>query len=162
LGQQLGNWKARMAESLRDKHIRDMGPELGAQYSALMKDVIELHEKWNQYLKLYKSPEIVELLNKVADHLFGVIQRSLGEDVLLNLARLTDKTQSCGKDNLTLQRLPALITDAALASEVRGLVEGACKACDAARNWRHRHLAHKGSRPFTSNFRNPALARGTP
>ena len=35
------------AEQVRDRHIRDMGRELGCVYSALMNDVTLLHAKWS-------------------------------------------------------------------------------------------------------------------
>ena len=94
------------AEQVREKHLRDMGPELGAVYNALDRDVAWLHAKWNQYRQLYaRSPERIALLNQVAGHFFGVVQDTLFEDVLLHLARLTDPAKSVGNENLTLKRL---------------------------------------------------------
>ena len=132
------------SEDIRREHIRDMGAELGAVYNALWNDAVWLHAKWNLYRQLYAhSPERVALLNKVAGHFFGVIQDAVVEDILLNLARLNDPPRSRGRDNLTLQRLPELITDAPLASELQGVVEAASKACEPMRSWRNRRLAHR-------------------
>ena len=131
------------AEQVRDRHIRDMGRELGCVYSALMNDVTLLHAKWRQYKQLYAhSRERVALLNEVSGYFFGVVQRTLWENVLLSLARLTDPPKSVGKDNLTLERLPDLIGNPKLACELKGLVEAVHKACKSARTWRHRRLAH--------------------
>lgn len=133
------------AEQVREKHIRDMGSALGEVYNALDNEVAWLHAKWNQYRELYaRSPDRIRVLNEVAGHFFGVIQDTLFEDVLLHLSRLTDPPRSTKKkENLTLQRLPDLVPDKALAAEVKGLVEAAVTACDSARDWRNRRLAHR-------------------
>jgi AbiU2 len=132
------------AEQVREKHIRDMGPELGAVYNALSNDVAWLHAKWNQYRQLYaRSPERIDFLNTVAGHFFGMIEDILLEDILLHSARLTDPPMSVGKGNLTLRRIPELVADVALRSELEELVEVAGKACESPRAWRHRRLAHR-------------------
>ena len=131
-------------EQVREKHLRDMGPELGPVYNALDNDVAWLHAKWNQYRQLYAHfPERVALLNQAAGHFFGVIQHTLFEDVLLHLARLTDSPKSVGKETLPLQRLPELVKDSGLSAELKGLVEVALKACESVRDWRNRRLAHR-------------------
>ena len=133
------------AEQVRGQRVRDMGPDLGAVFNELWDDIAWLHAKWNLYRQLYaRSPERIAFLNKVASHFFGVVQDTLYEDVLLNLARLTDPPQSGpGRDNLTLRSLPQLIADPALCSEMKRLVEAARRACEAPRAWRHRHIAHR-------------------
>ena len=128
------------AEQVREKHIRDMGPKLGVVYDLLWNEVVWLHAKWIQYRQLYAhSPERVAFLNNVAGHFFGVVQRTLLDDVLLHLARLSDPPKS---NRLTLQRLPKLALDPALGKELKGLVQAACRACDSARSSRNRRIAH--------------------
>ena len=132
------------AEQVLEQHIRDMGTDLGTLYTALVNEVIWVHAKWTQYQQLYaRSSERIALLNDVAGHFFGIIQDSLLEDVILHLTRLTDPPQSLGKDNLTLQRLHAFISDARLAKEVNDLVQAVVVACESARKWRNRQLAHR-------------------
>jgi hypothetical protein len=63
--------------------------------------------------------------------------------MLLHLCRLTDPPASKGKHNLTVQRLPGLITDSTFRNEMRELVEEAVKATAFARDWRNRHIAHQ-------------------
>lgn len=131
------------AEEVRDQCLQAMGTELGSAYCALRNEVAWLHAKWKQYRQLYaRSPKRIELLNQAASHLFGVIQASLLEDVVLHIARLTDPPQSAGKDNLSLRRLPALISEGKLAAEVEVLLEIALNACKSVRVWRNRQLAH--------------------
>src|SRR5207249_4795011 len=112
-GNPMGEYKS--AEQVLEQHIRDIGAELGALYNALTNEVAWVHAKWSQYQQLYaRSPERIAFLNEVAGPFFGVIQDALLEDVVLHLARLTDPPKSMGKDNLTLQRLPALISNVQL------------------------------------------------
>ena len=133
------------AQQLLEQHKRDMGPELGTIYNTLRNEVKWAHAKWSQYQQLYvHSPERIALLNKVAGFFFALIQDSLLESVILDLARLTDPPQSMGKDNLTLLRLPNKIeSNPLLKAEVNALVHAALAACESARAWRHRRLAHR-------------------
>jgi hypothetical protein len=70
---------------------------------------------------------------------------------------LTDKTGFGKKEKLTVQSLPALISDETFRAEVRYLVGEAVKATAFARDWRDRHIAHrnlslalkKGAKPLT-------------
>lgn len=132
-----------LAEQVREKHIRDMGPELGSVYHELSDEVAWLHAKWNQYRQLFgHSPERVELLNTVGSHFFHIVQDALWDNVILHIARLTDPIKSSGKDNLTLLRLPEVIPNAALKEEVKALVDAALLSSSFARDWRNRKLAH--------------------
>ena len=127
-----------------EQHIRDMGTDLGTLYNVLTNEVAWVHAKWAQYQQLYtRSSEQITLLNEVARHFFGIIQDALLEDIILHLAKLTDPPQSMGKDNLTLRRLPAFISNAQLTAEVTDLVEAARAACESSRAWRNRRLAHR-------------------
>jgi hypothetical protein len=108
-------------------------------YHALWNDVVRLHAKWDQYVQLYgRSPERVALLNKAAAHLSWVIQETMHDEILLHMTRLTDRR----KDTLSLRRLPKLVPDAALASELKGLVETAVSACHSAKAARDKRIAH--------------------
>jgi hypothetical protein len=82
-------------------------------------------------------------LNEIAAFFFRVVQDVLLEDILLHLARLIDPPKSANKPNLTIERLPGLIADPALAQDVRKLVQNAANRCSFAREWRHRHLAYR-------------------
>jgi len=135
-------------EELRDRHIREMGAELGAIYHVISNEVAGLHAKWEQYCRLFATSERrVKLLNETAGYFFRLIQDTFFEDVVLGLARLTDSIQigrgKKAQENLTLQRLPSLIPDPRLRQDLEGLVEAALDACDAPRAWRNKRLAHR-------------------
>src|SRR5574337_1133258 len=129
----------RSAEQVLEQHIRDMGTDLGTLYNVLTNEVAWVHAKWTQYQQLYAhSPERITLLNETAGHFFGIIQDALFEDVILHLARLTDPPQSMRKHNLTLCRLPPLISHTQLRAGVTDLVKTAQAACESVREWRNR------------------------
>jgi hypothetical protein len=60
----------------------------------------------------------------------------------MHLCRVTDRTKTVGKDNLTIRLLPDLVTSQQLRDELEHLVQVVCDATDFARDWRNRRLAH--------------------
>lgn len=132
------------ADEVRAEQLAILGADLGTFYGALQYEVTWCHAKWQQYRILFAhTDQRVDLLNEAAGFFFKVVQDVMWEDVLLHVARLTDPPKSAGKANLTIHRLPDLVTDSVLASEVRALAESASLKCAFAREWRHRHLAHR-------------------
>jgi hypothetical protein len=57
-------------------------------------------------------------------------------------ARLTDVPKTQGKNNLTIQNLPALV-DAKIKDAIKVLVDGAVNEAQFCRDWRNRHIAHR-------------------
>ncbi len=134
----------RTPEEVRARHVETMGEALGLTFDALYQDIVWLHARWAEFRKLFgKSPERIAILNESAPYFFHLIQDTLFEDVVLHIARVTDSERSCGRDNLTLQRLPRLVEDAALRTEVDVLLAVALDASAFARAWRNRRLAHR-------------------
>ena len=132
----------RSAEQLLERHIRDMGEELGRVYNELSSELSRLYLKWDLYRQLYaRSPRRIELLNQAAGYLFSVLQRALIDDVLLHLGRLTDAERIGQRENLTIRRLPPLVPDA-LRSQIEDLLAAAMTACEPMRVLRNRRLAH--------------------
>lgn len=135
-----------------------MGAELGALYSALWQEVAWIHSKWAQYVVLFgTSPERVALLNKAAPSFFHLVQDTLWENIILHIARLTDSPQSVGKPNLSIKRIQALISDAALSAEVSQLVSNCVLSAEFSRDWRNRHLAHRDLKRATADVADPLL-----
>jgi hypothetical protein len=131
------------AEEVRNEAIAAMGSSLGDIYHSLSDEVSWLHLKWNDFCELFAGRETVELLNNVAPAYFGELQRQTWEDVFLHLCRLTDPPLSAGKENLTIRRLPNLVSDQPLSVELQTLVNDAVQKTTFARDWRNRRLAHK-------------------
>lgn len=103
-----------------------------------------MHVKWKLYCQLYAKakPKRVDLLRQAADHFFGVVYRTLGDDVLLHPSRLTDEPQGYRRqENLTIKRL-ATLAPKMLKRELRGHVKAADVACKPMRDWRNTRGAH--------------------
>jgi len=126
-----------------DEYKRVMGKELGQIYYELFNELALLHSKWQQYRELFgKNKERIDLLNKVAPFFFWLLQHTLYDDIQLHLARLTDPSEFQGRDNLTMCRLPQLITDSAFRSNLEAALNEVLQKCDFARKWRNKQLAH--------------------
>jgi hypothetical protein len=125
------------------EYIAAMGDELGTLFYRCWNEGAWLHLKWGEYLILFGTKsERVQLLNRTAPSFFRVVQDSLWEDLLLHLCRLTDPPHSVGKENLTVQRLPALVADV-IRPTVQETLKRLIDQSEFARDWRRRHIAHR-------------------
>ena len=120
-----------------------MGPELGTAFDVLRYDVVLAFASWALYKQLYTDPERVRVLHQAAPYFSNLLGFTHRLDVVLQLARLVDKPDTGGRDNLTLQRLPLLVTEPGLRSRVTSVVKSACIACQGPIDWRNRRLAHR-------------------
>ena len=133
----------RTAAEAQAECVGAMGPELGEIYSALWQEVALIHSKWNEFVVLYGTKESrIDLLNQAAPRFARLIQDVLWDDVLLHLARLTDVEKSTGIRKLSIRALPALVKDTDTKIAVAAAVNVARSACEFARDWRNRRLAH--------------------
>ena len=131
-------------EQVRDAAVGAMGPELGRLYYDLRNQLAWLHIKWGEYRELFAhSEERIELLNKTAPAFFSFLERTLFEDVLLHISRLSDPPSTKGDSNLTLHALLRLTRDQALKLELEGLLRDVDAKARFARDRRNRALAHK-------------------
>jgi hypothetical protein len=132
------------ADQVREDYERAMGPQLGEVFYVLWNELAWLDLKWQQYCQLFAaSSKRVELLNASAGLFFRVVQDVLWDDVLLAIARLTGPVRSVGKDNLTLRRLPDLVSDTSLTPLLQAAVDQAVGAAAFAKDWRDRRIAHR-------------------
>jgi len=135
---------SKSSEEVKQEYLLAMGEELGGLFYALWNEVSWLHMKWAEYVELFGSkPSRIALMNQSASHFFYVVQTCMFEDTLLHIARLTDGPKSAGYENLTIQRLPGLISEQGLARKVAELVDDAVLLSAFCRDWRNRHLAHR-------------------
>jgi hypothetical protein len=132
------------AAEAKQQNSAAMGDALGVQYTHLWQEVAQLNITWAEFIELFGTKTSrVELMNRSAGNFFRMVQDSLWEGLMLHLARLTDRSLSLGKTNLTLHNLPALIPDAKLKDEVEALCKEATDKTQFARDWRNRHIAHR-------------------
>lgn len=137
----------RTALEARAEYISAMGPELGAFYSELWQEVARLHSKWDEFVVLFgEKASRIDLMNAAAPKLFRIVQDTLWEAVLLHIARLTDPAETGrgkgARQNLTVQRLPLLVADCQTRKDLDYTIKELLKACEFARDWRNRHIAH--------------------
>ena len=137
----------RSAEEVRRDDLASLGPKLGAVYNALSNECVWAHMKWHEHLQMFGSAESrIDLLNEAAPQFFRLLQGVLFEDSLLHISRLTDKAEMGRNKNLSIQALPALVTEPDLRAEVETLVKVAVEKSLFARDWRNRHIAHRDLR----------------
>ena len=118
--------EGRTAEEELQHNITIMGEELGRQYSALWQGVALLFSNWHEFVELFGTkPERVELLNSAAPGFFGMVQGELWDSILLGIARLTDRSTTAGRNNLTIRNLDKLVPDAKTKATVKQLIETA-------------------------------------
>jgi len=90
----------------------------------LWQEVATIYHNRSEFVELFHSkPARRELMRRAAIGFFEMIADSLWEGVLLHLARLTDRSVSMGKSNLTIRNLPELIDDAVVKERVSELVK---------------------------------------
>ncbi len=119
-----------------------MGREFSMIFDRLNNDWASALIRYKEFLELFGNTERVKLLNAIGGGLFWDVQQMSRNDLILRLTRLTDPPQSASKDNLTVQRLPALCDDLELRQEVCRLVQRAVDAAGFARDWRNRYISH--------------------
>jgi len=138
----MSNYKT--AEEVKKEYIATMGEPLGEIFYALWQEVAGIYTIWNEYVALYGTkPSRIDLMNKAAPIFFSIVQVSLWEETLLHIARLTDLPKSAGKDNLSIQRLPLLLSDQNLKKTVELKRDIAIQKSGFCRDWRNRHIAHR-------------------
>lgn len=122
------------ANEARAQSKSAMPTPLGEIHHELHEEVSWLHLKWNQFRALYASTdETIDLLNATAPTFFKNQCRIMWEDALLHLCRVTDRPKSCGKPTLTIMRIPTLIPDANIRTQVQLLANIADQKCEFAR-----------------------------
>jgi hypothetical protein len=147
------------ADELEKRNIEKLGETLGKQYTALNNEVAILHLYWKEYLELFGTNEKrIARLNKAAPGYFRMLQDELFQTNVLHIARLTDPPKTGGKDNLTVQNLPNLVSDKNLKNKLIGLLALANEKTVFCRDWRNRRFAHHDLALATDNNKATPLA----
>ncbi len=131
------------AKELKQEHVEALGEELGRVYHELWQELARLYGKWNEFVELYGTkPSRVELLNKSAPNFFKIVQDGMWENILIHIARLTDKPKTLGKQNLTALNLSELVSSE-LKEQLIPIIEELKVNTNFCRDWRNRKYAHK-------------------
>ena len=120
-------------------------PELQEPYSYLSTALFETRESLHALESLYMDAGLVDLLNRIAPAFFAFVKEVLAHNIILSIARLTDKPEIGGRENLTLSRLVLELSDQKY-SELRTQLDGKCKRIEEMRDpirlYRNKLLAH--------------------
>lgn len=100
----------------------------------------EAQWRFQEYGDLFTA-ERIPLLNDFAGPFMGMVQRLLWDDLLLRIARLSDRRSTSGHPNLTIRSLPCFLRDERR-HRVQALVNEATEAAEFARNHRNKRIAH--------------------
>lgn len=147
------------ADQARERNIAAMGEELGSIYSQLWQELTWLYRTWAEYVILFGTKESrVELMNKSAPAFTRIVQDSLWEGIVLNIARLTDPPKSVGKRNLSIRALEEAVMDSELKLQMSEAVTKVLSASEFCRDWRNRHLAHRDLNLALKRGAEPLLA----
>ncbi len=115
-------------------------------YNTLRPHVLQLHIRWAQFRLLFTiSDKRMTVLSNVAPGFFAIIRDVLRDDAFISLSRLTDKSRTFGKSNLTLVALVELAEKSnhnELASTARSILEKFQDRVNNMRQWRDKWLAH--------------------
>lgn len=118
-----------------NKEINELANELHCEMSRLYL-ILE------QCRQLYTTPETVSILNKTASVFFQVVQSQFFDALLLGISRLTDKAETGGRKNLSINTMCRLILDQQLNAEVFELCEQAHCLSGFAREHRNKRISH--------------------
>jgi hypothetical protein len=120
---------------------------VAAILQGLHANLVGLYVRWLMFRQLFgTSKERVELLNRLAPAYFGIAQATVFDDVLRGIARITDKTVVCGKDNLVLRQLIDELDPATQATEVAApetKQAAVAAAVGPITTTRHKRLSHR-------------------
>ena len=127
-----------------EKHFEDVfGQQLGEIYVRLFRDVSRIYEKWAVIKHIYASIDLLSRLDQDAKQFVWLLLEIFGEDLVLHLARLTDKSRMGSSENLSLLTIVELINHPTAISTIPPLLEDAKAKAEEARMWRNKSIAHR-------------------
>jgi hypothetical protein len=104
---------------------------------------VKVHVYWGEFVEMFSTKQSrLEIMNESAPAFFHMLQGELGDSILLQLSRITDKAEIGKRRNLTIRNLPGLITDEPAHTEVQHLVDIAVEKTESCRAHRNRLIAH--------------------
>ncbi len=130
------------SQDVKKNFVKTFGPELGEKYYVLHNQVIIVHMNWAMIGELVKSEEQRSLLKSTGGYFFTEVHRVFVNDVTLRLSRLTDPAKQGRQKNLSLYALLDDISDPALKSKIKNLIDEAKDKIAPLKEHRHKRIAH--------------------
>jgi hypothetical protein len=138
-------------DEVRNGYMSTMGENLGLHFYHLSDELTWATWVWDEYLELFtKSESRCALQNESANFFFGVVQNTFWQHVVLCISRMTDPEESCGKHNLSLDRLVQCVDDAQFRVQLTPQLDSVKNKCGFVRDLRNRRLAHNDLALFLS------------
>jgi len=124
-------------------YIDALGEDFGREHHAVWNQWCSALSRHDELLELFGTREKVDVLNAVAPTFFADVQGLFWNDLVLHVARLTDKA---GR-SLRLQSLERRLTkedpvDSVLVAEVRRHRRAAVATAEPVTAWRNKRIAH--------------------
>lgn len=124
-------------------YVDSLGEDFGREHHAVWNQWCSALNRHNELLELFGTQEKVEVLNAVAPTFFADVQGLFWNDLVLHVARLTDKAGG----SLRLQSLERRLTkedpvDSVLLAEVRRRRRAAVATAEPVTAWRNKRIAH--------------------
>lgn len=131
------------AEEIKKNMTDTLGDEFGSFLYVIYNEINWLSFKWSEYCQLFAIKETrIELLNKSAPSFFFLVQKTLIDSIILEIAKLTDPIESCKKKNITLRAIPNYIDDEILKSEIQNDIDELIKKIIFFRDKRNQIISH--------------------
>lgn len=128
-----------------------IGDELGTIYYRLWNDSIWLKAKWEEFTILFIESETnVKLINKGLGRLAGILQRSLINDIILQIVRMTDASSSNGLSNISFLKIAEYMDDDKY-REIKLSILDLKDSAKTLRRMRNKILAHNDLSEYYSN-----------
>jgi hypothetical protein len=131
-----------MPNKVGTKEPATMPAALEEKLKAVDLEVRSLHFKWKFFSQLFTDPKRVEILNAAAAALFQSVEDSMLSDMFLSIARLTDRSESLGQENLSLENLLREIPDDSLRMHAEALLAQVKDKTRAIKVWRNKKPSH--------------------
>jgi hypothetical protein len=120
--------------------------ELENLIDVMKTQVVQISLRWKTYCQLFMSGSAkVELLNKSASNVFGLVQRLMLDDTIMSVSKLTDPAISGRYQNASVHNLiekASAYLSATTRDEVNALVKNLMDHVKNARIHRDKFLAH--------------------
>jgi len=145
------NPMSRLGNAMAQWRIDNPGlpEELQQEFSFLFDEVMMLTYQWQTFNSLFNhSKKRVDLINATAPAFFWLIQDNLLDQMILLLARLLDRKETCKKRNATFDHFAATLEkhNHQLADELRKDRETLKTEFEPFKTWRDRAIGHNDYR----------------
>lgn len=126
------------------KNMTDvLGDDFGSFLYVIYNQIAWLSLKWDEYCQLFAIKETrIELLNQSAPSFFSLIQKTLLDNIILGIAKLTDPCKSGNKKNITLNAITSYINHEDLKEDIQNDIRELTLKAQFCRDRRNKIIAH--------------------